>query len=192
MRPPPPPHPGVLQLRGQECGRGPRLCEARPSPGGLGLPPRPDPTRPGSAPFPLQLRTCSCARRRGCHRRLRLRPRRSRPALRPPPPAPAPQADRPRRSCSAGPAPRLPPALPPPSTGSRDGDRSCAANTHPQPGILPTSTIAREVRGDERRLSRDPSPWQRLQQKQPGLRLRLRLGGGRCGGRRTKARMARG
>lgn len=41
------------------------------------------------------------------------------------------------------PAPQLPPSFPPPSTGSRDRDRSCAAHPHPQPGILPTSTIAR-------------------------------------------------
>lgn len=64
---------------------------------------------------------------------------------------------------------RLPPSCPPPSTGSSDGDRSCAAHPHPQTGILPTSPIARELRTGERQISRDSSPWQRLQQKQPVL-----------------------
>lgn len=149
-----------------------------PRRGTSGSHPDPASSLPGPA-FPLQLRTCSCSLRPGCHRRLR--PRRFRLALRPLPPAP--QADR----GVAGPlarSRRLPPALPPPSTGSRDGDRSCAANTHPQPGILPTSTIAREVRASERQFSRDPSPWQRLQQKQPVLKLSL--GGGLCGGWRSR------
>lgn len=66
------------------------------------------------------------------------------------------------------PAPQLPPSFPPPSTGSRDGYWSCAAYPHPQPGILPTSPIARELRGSKRQFSRDPSPWQRLQHRQPG------------------------
>ena len=64
---------------------------------------------------------------------------------------------------------RLPPSCPPPSTGSSDGDRSCAAHPHPQTGILPTSPIARELRTGERQISRDSSPWQRLQQKQSVL-----------------------
>lgn len=78
------------------------------------------------------------------------------PPLRPPPPlpqvplgsssAPSGSPSRFRRGCSPGPAPRLPPSFPPPSTGSRDSDRSCAAHPHPQTGILPTSPIARELR----------------------------------------------
>lgn len=47
---------------------------------------------------------------------------------------------------------------------------------HPQPGILPTSTIAREVRGSERQFSRDPSPWQRLQQKRSDAEVESRRG----------------
>lgn len=152
-----------------------QTVRAGPRPGASGSHPDPASSLPGPA-FPPQLRTCSCSLRRGCHRRLR--PRRFRPALRPLPPAP--QADPTAVKMVRWPAPRLPPARPPPSTGSRDGDRSCAANTHPQPGLLPTSTIAREVRGSERQFSRDPSPWQRLQQKQPVLKLSL--GGGLCGG----------
>lgn len=87
---------------------------------------------------------------------------------------------------------QLPPSFPPPSTGSRDGDRSCAPHPHPQAGILPTSPIARELRGGERQFSRDPSPWQRLQQWQPGVGAGVRegaeMGAGICGWRRRELR----
>ena len=84
---------------------------------------------------------------------------------------------------------RLPPSFPPPSTGNRDGYRSCAAHPHPQTRILPTSPIARELRGGERQFSRDPSPWQLLQQRQRarewktwrGLMWGLETAGGRGG-----------
>lgn len=124
-------------------------------------PPRASPLRgPAFLPQPL---TCSCSQlRRHSHR---LRPRRFRSALVPLPPTPPRRF---RQGCSPGPAPQLPPSFPPPSTGSCDADGSGAAHPHPQTGILPTSPIARELRGSERQFSRDPSPWQRLQQRQPG------------------------
>lgn len=140
-------------------------CPAMPGAGGGGLSPQPPPRasplrRPAFLPQPL---TCSCSQLRRCGRRLR--PRRFRSALVPLPPTPP---SRFRHHCSPGPAPWLPPSFPPPSTGSRDGDGSCAAHPHPQTGILPTSPIARELRGSVQQFSRDPSPWQRLQQRQPG------------------------
>lgn len=191
MRPPPPPQLGVLQLRGQQGGWGPQLCEDHPrhlarrcEPAHGGGPRAPTLTQPLPCPDPPSLFSsepvpapCAAAATAAS--------------------APAPAGSAwlsgrclPLRKPTAAklvrwPAPRIPPALlPPPSTGSRDGDRSCAANTHPQPGILPTSTIAREVRGSERQFSREPSPWQRLQQEQPVLKLSL--GGGLCGGWRIR------
>lgn len=67
--------------------------------------------------------------------------------LRPPPPppqaplgsrsAPSGSPSRFQRRCSPGPAPRLPPSSPLPSTGSRDGDKGCAAHPTPRPGYFP-------------------------------------------------------
>lgn len=75
------------------------------------------------------------------------------------------------------PWPRSPtPSLPLPSTGSRDSDKGCAAHPHPQTGTLPTSPIARELRGSERQFSREPSPWQRLLRRHPGVRTAARAG----------------
>lgn len=146
-------------------------------------PPRASPLRgPAFLPQPL---TCSCSQLR--RRSRRLRPRRFRSALVPLPPTPP---SRFRQGCSPGPAPQLPPSFPPPSTGSRDGDRSCAAHPHPQTGILPTSPIARELRGSEWQFSRDPSPWQRLQQRQPGAGAEAwagaDMGAAGCGRRRRE------
>lgn len=148
---------------------------------GVCLPgPHPEPLLRGDPPSSPQPLTCSCSQLR--RRSRRLRPRRFRSALVPFPPTPP---GRFRHGCSPGRAPRLPPSFPPPSTGSRDGDRSCAAHPHPQTGILPTSPIARELRGGERQLSREGrhhgsgcSRGSRVSEPEPG--------GGRRGGCRRR------
>lgn len=169
----------------------------RPKPGSArqgALWPQPPPQaspRPGPA-FPPQPLTGSCSQA---------------PPLRPPPPppqvplgsrsAPSGSPSRFQRRRCPGPAPRLPPSFPLPGTGSRDSDKGCAAHPHPQTGILPTSPIARELRGgSERQFSREPSPWQRLLRRHPGVRDEARAGamwgleavgsGSRSQGRRVK------
>lgn len=203
MRPPPPPQLGVLQLRGQERGWGPPALQPggqrppRTSPGPCGAGPRqgggnpgssaptlsqPASSRPGPAFLPLQLRTCSCSGRRGCRCcrcQRHLRPRRFRLA---PGPLPPRSPSRPPRSWSAGPLLRslLPSLHLAPEAATATGAVRRRTPT-PKPGILPTSTIAREVRGGERRLSRDPVAMAAAA-AEAALVLKLRLGGGLCGG----------
>ena len=205
MRPPPPHHLSVLQMRGQACG----------------WPGAPSPSSREGRTTPLHARHCRAGERAKSGARGALS---SQPPPRPsplpgpafPPPSPSPVPAPSSAAAAAASAPtgsarlsfhslrlpqpisarllpwprsRLPPSCAPPSTGSRDGDRSCAAHPHPQTRILPTSPIARELRTGERQISRGSSPWQRLQQKQPVLETKSGRGpmwglesvGGGCG-----------
>lgn len=143
---------------------------------------QPASSRPGPAFLPLQLRTCSCSGRRGCRCcrcQRHLRPRRFRLA---PGPLPPRSPSRPPRSWSAGPLLRslLPSLHLAPEAATATGAVRRRTPT-PKPGILPTSTIAREVRGGERRLSRDPVAMAAAAAEAAPV-LKLRLGGGLCGG----------
>lgn len=166
-----------------------RAVRGRTTAGGGGDPSSSAPTlsqpassRPGPAFLPLQLRTCSCSGRRGCRCcrcQRHLRPRRFRLA---PGPLPPRSPSRPPRSWSAGPLLRslLPSLHLAPEAATATGAVRRRTPT-PKPGILPTSTIAREVRGGERRLSRDPVAMAAAAAEAAPV-LKLRLGGGLCGG----------
>lgn len=78
------------------------------------------------------------------------------------------------------PAPRLPPSFPPPSTGSRDGDRRCAANPTPSPGYFPPPRSREKcavASGSSRETHHHGSGCSKS-----GRVLKLGLGGGMCGG----------